>query len=173
MPRSDQDVEDLDLNKVLFCHCRLSHPSLSPFFQQWRLIPYLAAAYALDHFTKSTFMNFVEFQIGQVMRDNSDRQVSENRNMRHKIMDITFHVYISTLNPSFISNSAEQKCRILMICTSCIICSHCSPPCPSQAELGKEIHAIGCSSKPLGSWTAQRGIQECREACGGHGYLAS
>ncbi|CAG5929639.1 unnamed protein product, partial [Menidia menidia] len=82
--------------------------------QQWRLIPYLAAAYALEHFTKSIFMNFIEFQIGQMMKNNSDR----------------------------------------------------------QAEMGREIHAIGCSSKPLGSWTAQRGIQECREACGGHGYLA-
>uniref|UniRef100_A0A7N6AU62 Acyl-coenzyme A oxidase n=1 Tax=Anabas testudineus TaxID=64144 RepID=A0A7N6AU62_ANATE len=89
-------------------------PVLEYQLQQWRLIPYLAAAYALEHFTKSIFMNFVEFQIGQVMRDKSDR----------------------------------------------------------QAELGREIHALGCSSKPLGSWTAQRGIQECREACGGHGYLA-
>uniref|UniRef100_A0A671WKM0 Acyl-coenzyme A oxidase n=1 Tax=Sparus aurata TaxID=8175 RepID=A0A671WKM0_SPAAU len=89
-------------------------PVLEYQLQQWRLIPYLAAAYALEHFTKSIFMNFVEFQIGQMMKDRSDR----------------------------------------------------------QAEMGREIHAIGCSSKPLGSWTAQRGIQECREACGGHGYLA-
>ncbi|KAK2900310.1 peroxisomal acyl-coenzyme A oxidase 3 isoform X1 [Channa argus] len=89
-------------------------PVLEYQLQQWRLIPYLAAAYALEHFTKSIYFNFVEFQIGQMMKDKSDR----------------------------------------------------------QAELGREIHAIGCSSKPLGSWTAQRGIQECREACGGHGYLA-
>ncbi|XP_031146752.1 peroxisomal acyl-coenzyme A oxidase 3-like [Sander lucioperca] len=89
-------------------------PVLEYQLQQWRLIPYLAAAYALEHFSKSIFMNFVEFQIGQMMREKSDR----------------------------------------------------------QAEMGREIHAIGCSSKPLGSWIAQRGIQECREACGGHGYLA-
>ncbi|KAK5848676.1 hypothetical protein PBY51_006270 [Eleginops maclovinus] len=89
-------------------------PVLEYQLQQWRLIPFLAAAYALEHFTKSIFMNFVEFRIGQAMRVKDDR----------------------------------------------------------QAEMGREIHAIGCSSKPLGSWTAARGIQECREACGGHGYLA-
>ncbi|XP_053199785.1 peroxisomal acyl-coenzyme A oxidase 3 [Scomber japonicus] len=89
-------------------------PVLEYQLQQWRLIPYLAAGYALEHFSKTIFMNFVEFQIGQIMKDKSDR----------------------------------------------------------QAEMGREIHALGCSSKPLGSWTAQRGIQECREACGGHGYLA-
>lgn len=89
-------------------------PVLEYQLQQWRLIPYLAAAYALEHFTKSIFMNYLEFQIGQMMKEKSDR----------------------------------------------------------QAEMGREIHAIGCSSKPLGSWIAQRGIQECREACGGHGYLA-
>ncbi|XP_078132010.1 peroxisomal acyl-coenzyme A oxidase 3-like isoform X2 [Sander vitreus] len=89
-------------------------PVLEYQLQQWRLIPYLAAAYALEHFSKSIFMNFFEFQIGQMMREKTDR----------------------------------------------------------QAEMGREIHAIASSSKPLGSWIAQRGIQECREACGGHGYLA-
>lgn len=89
-------------------------PVLEYQLQQWRLIPYLAAAYALEHVSKSIVMNFVEFQMGQMMRDKSER----------------------------------------------------------QAEMGREIHAISCSSKPLASWIAQRAIQECREACGGHGYLA-
>ncbi|XP_051917441.1 peroxisomal acyl-coenzyme A oxidase 3 [Hippocampus zosterae] len=89
-------------------------PVLEYQLQQWRLIPYLAAAYALERFSKSLFGNFVEFSMRQMMRDHSD----------------------------------------------------------TQAELGRELHALACSGKPLASWTAQRGIQECREACGGHGYLA-
>ncbi|KAG7495064.1 peroxisomal acyl-coenzyme A oxidase 3 [Solea senegalensis] len=44
-------------------------PVLEYQLQQWRLIPYLAAAYALEHFSKSFFMNYVEFQIGQMMSD--------------------------------------------------------------------------------------------------------
>lgn len=88
-------------------------PVLEYPMQQWRLIPYLAAAFALDHFAKTLFMNFVELQIGLMMRDKSAR----------------------------------------------------------QAELGREIHALSSASKPLAAWTAQQGTQECREACGGHGYL--
>ncbi|XP_067154374.1 peroxisomal acyl-coenzyme A oxidase 3 isoform X4 [Apteryx mantelli] len=82
--------------------------------QQWRLLPYLAAAYVLDYFSKSLFENFVEFNAGLLRKQRSQR----------------------------------------------------------QADLGREIHALSAASKPLSSWTAQQAAQECREACGGHGYLA-
>nr|XP_003224212.1 PREDICTED: peroxisomal acyl-coenzyme A oxidase 3 [Anolis carolinensis] len=89
-------------------------PVLEYQMQQWRLLPYLAAAYVLDHFSKTLFINSMEFTIGLLMGDKS----------------------------------------------------------PQQAELGREIHALSTSGKPLASWLAQQGTQECREACGGHGYLA-
>lgn len=44
---------------------------------------------------------------------------------------------------------------------------------PEMVELGKEYHAVSSGTKPLTGWTAMRAIQECRECCGGHGYLAS
>lgn len=64
-------------NSLLLSYLFLTHPVhvLHPLLQQWRLIPFLAAVYALEHFTRSFSMNFVEFQIGLLMKDKSDRQV--------------------------------------------------------------------------------------------------
>ncbi|XP_034134786.1 peroxisomal acyl-coenzyme A oxidase 3 isoform X1 [Drosophila guanche] len=41
------------------------------------------------------------------------------------------------------------------------------------SKAGMEIHAISSALKPVATWAARDGIQECREACGGHGYLKS
>ncbi|XP_017033868.1 peroxisomal acyl-coenzyme A oxidase 3 isoform X1 [Drosophila kikkawai] len=41
------------------------------------------------------------------------------------------------------------------------------------SKTGMEIHAISSALKPVATWAARDGIQECREACGGHGYLRS
>uniref|UniRef100_T1PES3 Acyl-coenzyme A oxidase n=1 Tax=Musca domestica TaxID=7370 RepID=T1PES3_MUSDO len=39
------------------------------------------------------------------------------------------------------------------------------------SAVGMEIHAASSACKPICTWSARDGIQECREACGGHGYL--
>ncbi|XP_029043115.1 peroxisomal acyl-coenzyme A oxidase 3 [Osmia bicornis bicornis] len=36
---------------------------------------------------------------------------------------------------------------------------------------GMEIHVLSSATKPLCSWTSRDIIQDCRESCGGHGYL--
>lgn len=40
-----------------------------------------------------------------------------------------------------------------------------------QRNFGAEVHALSSAGKPIAGWLARDAIQECREACGGHGYL--
>jgi len=89
-------------------------PVLEYQMQQWRLIPYVAAYYALNHYFLTSYKDSQEFQLNLLFGEKGER------------MD----------------------------------------------NIGKEIHALSCASKPLTSWIARDAIQECREACGGHGYLS-
>ncbi|XP_043273425.1 peroxisomal acyl-coenzyme A oxidase 3-like [Venturia canescens] len=41
---------------------------------------------------------------------------------------------------------------------------------PDLSQIVSEIHSIVSAIKPLMTWTVKDAIQECREACGGHGY---
>ncbi|XP_022101091.1 peroxisomal acyl-coenzyme A oxidase 3-like [Acanthaster planci] len=40
-----------------------------------------------------------------------------------------------------------------------------------QARFSRELHAYCSAGKPLATWAARDAVQECREACGGHGFL--
>ncbi|XP_037092897.1 peroxisomal acyl-coenzyme A oxidase 3-like [Pollicipes pollicipes] len=42
-----------------------------------------------------------------------------------------------------------------------------------MALLGAEMHALSSGTKPVSGWLARDCVQECREACGGHGYLSA
>ncbi|CAH0554701.1 unnamed protein product [Brassicogethes aeneus] len=39
------------------------------------------------------------------------------------------------------------------------------------SDMVSEIHSLVSSAKPLITWSCRDAVQECREACGGHGFL--
>ncbi|KAJ0180785.1 hypothetical protein K1T71_004189 [Dendrolimus kikuchii] len=43
--------------------------------------------------------------------------------------------------------------------------------CNNIYMLVRELHALSSAVKPISGWTSRDGIQNCRECCGGHGYL--
>lgn len=88
-------------------------PILEYQLHQWRLLPYLAATYALYHFTACYNNDLINLQ-----------------------MKIIFGEKSSELSD----------------------------------QVG-ELHALCSAAKPVTAWMARDAIQECREACGGHGYL--
>lgn len=83
---------------------------------QWRLFPYLAAAYVHHYFYRCLFTDYIDFFI---------------------------RVTYSGASPL------------------------------ELADMGAEIHALTCSGKAYTGWLTRDCIQECREACGGHGYLVA
>ena len=89
--------------------------SLSVFvWQQWRLIPYLAAVYVLNQFFNSFFLSFLELQMGQMSRTNSVRQVRRARAERPK----------GTEENDFRSSALTLMCSSLdssVVCCPCIL----------------------------------------------------
>lgn len=81
---------------------------------QWRLFPYLAAAFVHHYFYRCLFTDYIDFFIRVTYGGSSPLEL---------------------------------------------------------ADMGAEIHALTCSGKAYVGWLTRDCIQECREACGGHGYL--
>ncbi len=51
-------------------------------------------------------------------------------------------------------------------------CTTSSPARSSDEKARRELESRAAGTKALGTWHATRTIQECREACGGAGYLS-
>ncbi|XP_018906565.2 peroxisomal acyl-coenzyme A oxidase 3 isoform X1 [Bemisia tabaci] len=82
--------------------------------QQWRLFPFLAAAYAQRAFVRKFVL-----------------------------------IYADTVRFSMNANEDTIK---------------------TVSQMVSAVHAIVCCCKALLTWTCRDAVQECREACGGHGY---
>ncbi|XP_052800713.1 peroxisomal acyl-coenzyme A oxidase 3-like [Mya arenaria] len=79
-------------------------PVLEYQLQQWRLLPYLAATYVMEHFYKSFFMDFVNIRIGLMMGDKSEKQALLGREI---------HALSCASKPlaSWLARDAIQECR--------------------------------------------------------------
>lgn len=45
-------------------------------------------------------------------------------------------------------------------------------PPMSEAVQGKQVHVISAGLKAAATWSKMKGLQDCRECCGGQGFLA-
>lgn len=79
-------------------------PVLEYQLQQWRLLPYLAAAYVMEHFHVSIFMDFVNIRVGIMMGDKSEYQAMLGREI---------HALSCASKPlaSWLARDAIQECR--------------------------------------------------------------
>ena len=69
-------ISSLFISHKIFKQTILIASFIFGFFQQWRLIPKLAATYALAYFARTFQMNFVQLQIGMMMGETGKAQVS-------------------------------------------------------------------------------------------------
>nr|CAD7577344.1 unnamed protein product [Timema californicum] len=122
--------------------------------QQWRLFPYVAAACALRIFIES----FIDQYLECVEMSHSGAKLAH-------LCNATGHWAINCQKirkwNEQAAKNAESVCLAMTDMSNNVY----------HSQLASEIHAMVSSSKPLLTWTCSRAIQECREACGGHGYL--
>lgn len=90
--------------------------------------------------------------------DNEEYPVLEYQSQQHRLLPHLASAYVFRFFGAWLFVEYEKYLQRVKINEN-------------DAVMGMEFHSISAACKPVTTWATRDAIQDCREGCGGHGYL--